>query len=162
MAFEQEMRRSGVERIGSRRIEMIPRPSMARENIAQVRKAHAPETDDAPAALDGNAKKLLERARKQERQHGPLPAVTLRGLSQDAAIERLRDFLETQSLGGVKLVRVITGKGKQSDGEPVLKHLAPKFFESRSEVSLYAPELGRDGEFGAFVVQLRTGDDDDR
>ena len=54
-------------------------------------------------------------------------------------------------------VRVITGKGKQSEGEPVLKGAVESYFLSVGAplVTAFAPEVTRDGDFGAYAVQLK-------
>ncbi|MCB9567306.1 MAG: Smr/MutS family protein [Myxococcales bacterium] len=50
-----------------------------------------------------------------------MPALRLRGLRRDAAIDALADFVALRRAVGDRIVRVITGKGIGSPGEPVLK-----------------------------------------
>ncbi|MCA9638501.1 MAG: Smr/MutS family protein, partial [Myxococcales bacterium] len=96
---------------------------------------------------------LLAAARRQPR----IPALRLRGLRRDAAIDALADFLALRRAVGDRIVRVITGKGIGSPGEPVLKAAVVAWCagEGADVVREWAPERERDGCYGALILALR-------
>lgn len=115
---------------------------------------------DAPPAppadvdvLSDPQRHLLAAARRQPR----IPALRLRGLRRDAAIDALADFLALRRAVGDRIVRVITGKGIGSPGEPVLKAAVVAWCagEGADVVREWAPERERDGCYGALILALR-------
>lgn len=81
----------------------------------------------------------------------------LHGLTKDEAIENLDRFVKGAYNRGQKGVLVITGKGNNSPGEPVLKGAVAGWLRESGKgmVSEFAPAPGEMGGSGAFVVFLK-------
>lgn len=112
--------------------------------------------DDPSAPFDRAAAgaELVARARR-----GRLPTLRVRGLRREPALELVAAFVARERLAGARYLRIVTGKGLGSPGEPVLKEALAEWFASQAgeqHVVAWAPELDVDGEFGAIVVQLRA------
>lgn len=110
---------------------------------------------DEPGAIEARARgrELIARARR-----GALPTLRLRGLRRDAALEQLATFVARERAAGVRYLRIVTGKGLGSPGEPVLKDALAEWCasaEGERHVDAWAPELDRLGEYGAVIVRLR-------
>lgn len=110
----------------------------------------------APAAIDRRTRSRLSR--------GILDVdatLDLHGMTQAVAHGRLRRFLEDAQAHGVKLVLVITGKGKpglEVGERGVLKRAVPAWLESsafRPLVAGYDDAGRRHGGGGALYVRLR-------
>ena len=58
---------------------------------------------------------------------------------------------------GLGDILIITGKGKQSEGLPVLKKEARDLLEGAAAplIVAYVPELSSDGDYGSLLIQLR-------
>lgn len=113
--------------------------------------------DDPSAPFDRAAAsaELISRARR-----GRLPTLRIRGLRREPALELVAAFVARERAAGSRYLRIITGKGLGSPGDPVLKEALAEWCASlagEQHVVAWAPELGPDGEFGAIVVQLRPG-----
>lgn len=109
------------------------------------------EPGDLAARTRG--RELIERARR-----GPLPTLKLRGLRRDAALELLAAVIPRERAAGTRYVRIVTGKGLGSPGDPVLKDTLAEWCasaEGEPHVDAWAPELDRTGEYGAVIVRLR-------
>lgn len=176
-AFEQEMADLGIERLdqGVQRVAPKPptavvkptsiepaRPSLSRDELP-TRDLYDEVTGPGSVSLSGEQQRLLQRARKLHRRGQRVPEISLRGLSKVAALNALEGYLENQAAKKIPMVRIITGKGKRSADAPVIKHATQAFFEGRGAVwvASFAPEVNRDGNFGAFIVQLRATAPDD-
>lgn len=178
-AFEQEMYEAGVARVTpSKRIDLQTpltpsvadllaksiepaRPSLSRGAHTSpdlLDQLHDPTDPSNALAIPPNftfaQRRLLERA---QRRDGSIPEISLRGLTLAEALPALQTFLIEQRAAGARTVRVITGKGKQSEGAPVLKGAVEGFLLSVAahHITAFAPEITRDGDFGAFAVQLK-------
>lgn len=81
----------------------------------------------------------------------------LHGLTKDEAIENLDRFVKAAYHRGQKGVLVITGKGMNSPGEPVLKAAVSIWLREagKAMVSEFAPAPKEMGGSGAFVVFLK-------
>lgn len=113
--------------------------------------------DDPSAPFDRAAAsaELIARARR-----GRLPTLRIRGLRREPALELVAAFVARERAAGSRYLRIITGKGLGSPGDPVLKEALAEWCASlagEQHVVAWAPELGADGEFGAIVIQLRPG-----
>ncbi len=80
----------------------------------------------------------------------------LHGLTRDEAIEALEAFIGGAYRRGQQAVLVITGKGNNSSGEPVLlravrEWLAREGREMVSEIVMAPQEMGGDGAVVAFI-----------
>ncbi len=89
--------------------------------------------------------RLIEDGVRWEKKHGPMPEVNLRRMSESVALSALETGVRGRSY-----VRVITGKGLASAGEPVLKRALVVWCLSHQVA--WAPELFSDGSFGSFVL----------
>lgn len=91
------------------------------------------------------------------RRRSPLPTLRIRGLRRQAALVALEDFISLQQAAGRRYVRVITGKGIGSPGEPVLKRLLVVWCDGEGArlVRELAPEREASLEFGGFILALR-------
>lgn len=148
------------------------KPETARETEAKPRKAvpaavkavpmPKPTAKPAQAPLVG-----IDRRLRAKLSRGSLEVdarIDLHGLTQSSAHLRLRRFLEEAQSDGVKLVLVITGKGKPADevhhGEErgVLKRAVPGWLsgaEFRHLVASFDEAGRRHGGGGALYVRLR-------
>jgi DNA-nicking Smr family endonuclease len=85
--------------------------------------------------------------------------IDLHGMTQAAAHSRLNDFLNGAQASGARLVLVITGKGKNGDGDRgVLRRLVPIWLSAHElrPVVVGFEEAGRShGGAGALLVRLR-------
>ncbi|PCC67517.1 DNA-nicking endonuclease, Smr domain [Nannocystis exedens] len=99
------------------------------------------------------AAELVARARR-----GRLPTLRLRGLRREPAVEALIAFVARERAAGSRYVRVVTGKGLGSPGDPVLKEALAEWCASvagETDVAAWAPELDVRGEYGSVILQLR-------
>lgn len=102
------------------------------------------------------AAELVARARR-----GRLPTLRLRGLRREPALVALAAFVARERAARSRYVRVVTGKGLGSPGDPVLKEAVAEWCASaagEAEVSAWAPELDVRGEYGSVILQLRPPD----
>ena len=81
----------------------------------------------------------------------------LHGLTRDEALVELPRFLRTARMKGQTAVLVITGKGHNSTGDPVLQQAVAAWLRDagREWVVEFAPAPREMGGSGAFVVFLR-------
>ena len=82
----------------------------------------------------------------------------LHGLTREEALVALARFLKSASVHGEKAVLVITGKGNNSPGEPVLQQAVVAWLRDtgRKLVVEFAPAPREMGGSGAFVIFLRS------
>jgi len=82
----------------------------------------------------------------------------LHGLTREEALNELPRFLKNASSYGEKAVLVITGKGLNSPGEPVLQQAVAGWLRDAGKklVLEFAPAPRDMGGHGAFVVFLRN------
>lgn len=81
--------------------------------------------------------------------------VDLHGLRRDEARERLAEFLREAVKQGLRCVRVIHGKGLNSEGVPVLKNLCDRLLRQRGDVLAFHSAPPAQGGTGAVLVLLR-------
>lgn len=106
--------------------------------------------------------------RLSRRQLEPDDVIDLHGLTQEAAHKSLVAFLRGAQTRGLKLVKVITGKGGRSDPiapwraheseRGVLRRAAPHWLEApdlRAVVVGYETAAAHHGGDGAFYVRIR-------
>jgi len=165
--FAEEMTRLGVEhrdgdRETEREVPKVPEPeappppsdeALFLASLGQMQTVFAdelPETEAPPA---------IPRPMRQLRRGGLLPEaqLDLHGLDRAAARERVRHFLDNSVHHGLKTVLIVTGRGKGSGGEPVLRNEIEHYL--RGEASAWVLEWGRAparyGGEGALVVFLK-------
>jgi DNA-nicking Smr family endonuclease len=114
--------------------------------------------DQVPA---GDGKPQTPPGRMRQLKRGTIRIdyeLDLHGLTRDEAVAALAPFIEGAHRRGQQAVLVITGKGNNSDGEPVLQRGVTSWLreKGRGMVAEFAPaprELGGDG---ALVVFLKS------
>jgi DNA-nicking Smr family endonuclease len=153
-----------------RRIDEAPLPPSAPKPRPRARMA---EQDDADAratfrhALDAS---LLEAGDALAYRRDELPArawqrlkrgelsaqeeLDLHGTDARTAEALLRAFLNDARRHGLGCVRVIHGKGMQSEGTPVLKNLVDRMLRHRADVLGFHSAPPAQGGTGAVVVVL--------
>lgn len=82
----------------------------------------------------------------------------LHGLTREEALQALPHFLRAARTAGQKAVLVITGKGNNSPGEPILQQAVASWLRDagRDLVLEFAPAPREMGGSGAFVVFIRA------
>ena len=118
----------------------------------EVRFSEQLPDEDELKPLSGNRLKQLKRG---------IIAVTyqldLHGLTRDEALAELPRFLRSARSKGQAAALIITGKGNNSPGEPVLQRAVAAWLRDagRELVVEYAPAPRELGGSGAFIVFLR-------
>lgn len=94
---------------------------------------------------------LLRRARKAETE-----ALNVRHYNREDALRQVEAFVIGCSARGLRFVRVIHGKGRQSVDGPVLKPAVIAWCEGPGTrwVRAWAPEVDRTGQYGSLVLEL--------
>lgn len=102
--------------------------------------------------LSHEQRELLRRSRKVTMQ-----VVNVRRFRRGEAIGEVEAFVRDCVRRGDRFVRVVHGKGRHSEGEPVLKPAVIRWCEGAGSrwVRAWAPEIDRSGRFGSLVVELR-------
>jgi DNA-nicking Smr family endonuclease len=111
--------------------------------------------DEELKPMGGNRLRQLKRGViSVERQ------LDLHGLNREEALAALPRFLQSAIDHGEMAALVITGKGLNSPGEPVLQQAVAGWLRETGKklVVEFAPAPREMGGSGAFVVFLRTGD----
>jgi len=88
----------------------------------------------------------------------------LHGLTRDQALESLGHFIDGAWRREMKAVLVITGKGNNSPGEPVLQAAVTGWLRDKGKKTVveFAPAPRQMGGSGAFVVFLRPHEQETR
>lgn len=148
----------------------VKEPGASQQDLAershrQVVPAEAPSREAQLAELDRVGgpqltplqRQLLRDVRKAGERGDTLPMVNVRGLEREAAVSAVREVALATSLSGRPYMRVITGKGLQSEERPVLKRAVLDWALTLGEhvVLAWAPEVEADGSFGALIFQVR-------
>lgn len=105
------------------------------------------------AALEERERELLaDAARRPE-----VPTLRLRGMRRAPALEALADQVARARDRGLAYLRVITGKGVDSPGAPILKEAVIAWCsgDGALAVAAWAPERDRFGEYGSLLLRLR-------
>lgn len=106
---------------------------------------------------------LVERAARAVR----VPRLSLRRLHRGPALAQLRAFVTWARASQVRIVRVVTGKGVGSKGDPVIRPAVLEWVatEGAEAVVRWAPEPDRgrhpgvldpEGDFGVLLLELRS------
>jgi DNA-nicking Smr family endonuclease len=118
----------------------------------EVKFTEALPDEDELTPLSGNRLRQVKRGIiSVDRQ------LDLHGLNRDEALAELPRFLRNARIKGCAAVLVITGKGLNSPGEPVLQQVVAGWLRDagRELVVEYSPAPREMGGNGAFVVFLR-------
>ncbi|MDC0715411.1 Smr/MutS family protein [Nannocystis bainbridge] len=132
-----------------------PQPSRPVAALQQRAWAGAGWRDEPGRSHDParTAAELVARARR-----GRLPTLRLRGLRREPALEALIAFVTRERAARSRYVRIVTGKGLGSPGDPVLKETLALWCASsagEADVVAWAPEVDVRGEYGSVILQLR-------
>lgn len=137
-----------------------PRARMAEQDDEAAREAFRHTLDasllEAGDALAYRRDELPVRT-WQRLKRGELSAqeeLDLHGTDARTAEALLRAFINDARRHGVGCVRVIHGKGRQSDGAPVLKNLVDRMLRHRGDVLAFHSAPPAQGGTGAVVVLL--------
>ncbi len=124
--------------------------------------AAPPKPTVRPATLDRKLKRRLDRG-----QRGAEAVIDLHGLTQRVAHDRLLVFLRSAQAQGLRVVLVVTGKGRTATPERrdwweapagILRRSVPHWLETppfRDLVSAYESPGQRRGGEGALYIQIR-------
>lgn len=112
------------------------------------------EEDLNEPQLTGTERDLLRRARNQ----AYVPTLHIRMLRRQEALGEVARFVQAQWEDKRRFVRIITGKGKNSDGPVVLKPAVIEWIQTspgNTYVAGWSPETDRSGAWGALILELR-------
>lgn len=100
-------------------------------------------------------RELHERYKKRERRHEVFE-LNVRGDSLEDALRNVELFVHKNWKEDRHFVRIIHGRGLQSDGDPVLKPAILHWLEGPGfrYVRGYIPEVTDSGDYGSLIVEL--------
>ena len=127
----------------------------AREALRQVLASPLEAGDALAYRRDGVPPQLLRRLARG--QYTAQEELDLHGLPARAAESRLREFLRDCRAHGVACVRIVHGKGRNSEERlPVLKNLVDRVLRQRADVVAFHSPPAAQGGTGAVLVLLAT------
>lgn len=139
-----------------RRREPPPSPALPVARLEQHEWSGRGWVDDVraidPALLDRPELDAAELALLRRTRKRPLPCLYLRLLDRAAALRHLDVFADACRRQPARYVRVITGKGINSFGEPVLKRTVLGWCDEGGFA--HARELDHEGEWGALIIDI--------
>ena len=117
--------------------------------------------DDIPDESEADTFRPISASRLKQLKQGTIRIrmeLDLHGLTREQSLESLGHFINGAWQREMKAVLVITGKGNNSPGEPVLQAAVAGWLRDKGKkmVVEFAPAPGHMGGAGAFVVFLRT------
>ena len=128
----------------------------ARVSVTQIEKGddliERPDIDDAMTA---SQKQLLHDVNRFEARYGIVITLKLRGMTLNAAMARLDDFIAACVREKRQYALIICGKGLGSAGEPVIKNGTLEALRSDNRIIEYAPVINADGDFGSIYISIR-------
>ena len=124
----------------------------ADEAVSQETREEAVQRVISGAALSRDQRELVAAAKRSSR---PIEEINLRQMPRQQALSDLEAAVDAVRRKDLSYLRVITGKGLQSVGEPVLKVLLVEWCLVMSLP--FAPEVLPDGGFGSFIVRVPRG-----
>lgn len=86
------------------------------------------------------------------------PELSVRGETVEVAISQVGDFVRAKWEDGRQFVRIVPGRGQNSDGPPVLKPAVLKWLENQGRrfIRGYIPERNVAGDYGSLLVELEV------
>lgn len=110
------------------------------------------ELPDEPVLATPRLTKLVRKG-----ELAPEATLDLHGVTRETLREKLRWFFENSTYQGLRLLLIITGRGKSSGAEPVLRGEVERYlrFEAAAWVAEWDRAPGRLGGDGALVVLLK-------
>ncbi len=140
----------------------VPDPEMRTDYVAPsvavtqvVKGEDVLEMPDVEEAMTASQKALIRDVHRYEARYGLVISLRLRGLTRNAAMSRLNDFLDACVRERKPYALVICGKGLGSDGAPVIKEGTVDALRHDSRVIEYAPVINADGDFGSVYIAVR-------
>lgn len=106
----------------------------------------------------GDAQKAMLKRHERFSQSNHVPVLNVRGMTRTEALDRLREFMDRHHRDDeIRFVRLVPGRGLQSDDEPVLKPAVLEWLEGpgREMIRGYVPERVHSGDYGSLVVELK-------
>jgi len=100
---------------------------------------------------------LLKEIQKAVKAGAILPTTNVRGDTREVAILKVEQLCREAAVSSKPYVRVITGKGLNSEDKPVLKGAVVDWSMTAGDqlVHGWAPELLADGTFGSIILHVR-------
>ena len=124
--------------------------------VTQVEKGdNLIERPDMEDAMTASQKQLLHDVKRYEARYGIVITLKLRGMTLNAAMARLDEFISACVRDKKAYALIICGKGLGSAGEPVIKNNTIDRLRSDKRIVEYAPVLNSDGDFGSVYISLR-------
>jgi DNA-nicking Smr family endonuclease len=107
--------------------------------------------------LDETQKQLKTRHEQWAKKDGT-PELNIRGETVSEALPKLEQFVRDAWEDQRQFVRVVHGKGKQSEGNPVLKPAVLKWLENDGGkyVRGYIPKRDVKGNYGSLIIEIRV------
>ncbi len=159
--FSQAMQ--GVNSLASNKVSLKPNPTAIKKRSQAIEKNIADTLSDEfitdcedflEFIRPGIQKSYLKQIR-----NGKIAVedhLDLHGYRRDDARTLLLDFLDHAQQQSYKLVRIVHGKGYNSnDNQPVLKAMVNKWLQSIPQVLAFVSTIPRDGGTGAVYVLLK-------
>lgn len=145
---------------------VTPKAEPAKEKRGPTAPSYSPPPQTSrrarPANLDRKLKRRLDRGQRRAEA-----VIDLHGLTQRVAHDRLLVFLRSAQAQGLRVVLVVTGKGREPVADHrdwweapagILRRSVPHWLETppfRDLVSAYESPTGRKGGEGALYIQVR-------
>ncbi len=131
------------------------RGSSAARSLAQWLERHPPK--EQAGREKGYVSPQAERAERaaELRRMKPQAALDLHGLRAEQVIPALERFVSASRRAGLRKVLIIHGKGKHSQGEPVLQRLVRAYLERSLHTGAFGPADRAMGGSGATWAALR-------
>lgn len=101
-------------------------------------------------------RELLQRYRHWKKTTDGAPSLNLRQKTRRKALQEIGNFVAEQFDDDIRFVRIVTGRGVRSDGEPVIKPTVLHWLEGAGAeyVRGYIPERIHTGDYGSLLVEL--------
>lgn len=113
------------------------------------------EHPDLNEGMTKAQKQLLHDVKRHEARYGIVITLKLRGLTLNAAISRLDEFITACAREKQPYALIVCGKGLGSEGDPVIKNYTLDIVRNDNRIIEYAPVFNADGDFGSLYVSFR-------
>lgn len=138
-------------------------PTHGRGDIPDAAKWHSvgelrtlSEKDLLEPTLTHEQRARLKRSRKHR-----MSVINIRQSRREEALAEVKAFVAAAYRREIPYVRIITGKGNQSEGLPVLKRAVIEWVEQYASIQVrgWAPETDRGGNYGSVVLEIAARGD---
>ncbi|PLX93524.1 MAG: hypothetical protein C0621_07255 [Desulfuromonas sp.] len=171
-SFEDEMSFLGVDPLSEEREPRLPLDAAEDEMSLPAQKEMGDEKlfldalqgisplfrDELPEAKETVVAEPRRMKQVRQGKLRPEESLDLHGLRREEAAQKVRWFLDNARHQGLKTVLLITGQGKSSQGDPVLRQVVEGMLQQElgTRVSEWGRAPGRYGGAGALVVFLKS------